>query len=112
MDTKKIEKLDELLKNEEFMMELKRMDTLEELRSALVAKGIDVAAEELEAIAEEYARQTGEGVEELSEEQMENIAGGGAVAIGLFAFGVAQLAGLARKKLKSSSKKTTKKKNR
>jgi len=106
MNMNKMEKLNKLFEDAAFAQELKEMQTLEEIQNLLAGKGIAMTTEELEEVAEKYGNANDT---ELSDDQMENVAGGGAVAIGLVAFGVATFAGFVKKQLNKSSKKSSKK---
>lgn len=74
------EKLKELLKDESFVKELVDKETAEEAQALLASKGVNLTAEQLNEIRKGIAARI-EGGEELSDEQLENVAGGFADAI-------------------------------
>ena len=114
MDTKKIEKLNALMMDETFKMELKGMDTLEEIQNALAARDVEMSEEELQEIAETCRKYAVKMDEELSDDQMENVAGGfdpftGLAIAGILILGGAALEAVCKIKTKKSASKTTKK---
>ena len=73
------EKLMELLKDEAFAKELLNENNPEDVQAKLNAKGVDISLEEVNAIAAamEKAAQGGAAEsDELSEDDLENVAGG------------------------------------
>ena len=89
MDTR-TEKINELIKNEAFAEEIKDVETAEGLQAAFKAHGVELTLAEVEAICIRIAVETG-NVEELSENDLEDVAGGFAVTsilVGLACIGV------------------------
>lgn len=74
------EKLKELLKDEAFVKELVEQETVEDAQKLLASKGVDISVDQLNEIHKGVAARLEEG-EELSDEQLENVAGGFADAI-------------------------------
>lgn len=74
------EKLKELLKDEAFVKELVEQETVEDAQKLLASKGVDISVDQLNEIRKGVAARLEEG-EELSDEQLENVAGGFADAI-------------------------------
>lgn len=74
------EKLKELLKDEAFVKELVEQETVEDAQKLLASKGVDISVDQLNEIRKGVAARVEEG-EELSDEQLENVAGGFADAI-------------------------------
>jgi len=117
MDTKKIEKLNALMMDETFKMELKGMGTLEEIQNALATRDIEMTEEELQEI-EKTCREYMVGMnEELSDDQMENVSGGfdpftGLAIAGILILGGALLKAVCKTKTKKFASKTNKKSKR
>ena len=74
------EKFSALLKDEAFVKELVEKETVEEAQALLASKGVELSADQLNEIRKGIAARI-EGGEELSDEQLENVAGGFADAI-------------------------------
>ena len=74
--TKKIEKIKEVFADEQFVNELMEMDSVQEVQAALHEKGLDFSEEELNTIRETLVKMTENGDAELSDEELENVAGG------------------------------------
>lgn len=69
------EKLTELMKDKEFVKKILEMETPEEVQKALAEKGVDLSIEQIEDIRKGIiARVSSE--EEMSDEQLEQVAGG------------------------------------
>lgn len=106
-----MEKLNALFADETFAEEMKNLNTVDELRAVIASKGIELTEAELEELLEDCMKHADE--EELTDEQMENTAGGiGPVGIFWGAIAVATLAGWAKDKLSKKSKKSKKNKRK
>jgi len=68
------EKIQELLESKEFVNEIQRVETPEELLEAFKSHGVGMSMEELKELCA-IATKTAGG--ELGEEELENVAGGG-----------------------------------
>ena len=71
----KLDKLVELLQDEETAKELFNM-SIEEAQAELAKKGLDFTTEELEAFAKGVKDAEVDGSDELNEDQLANVAGG------------------------------------
>ena len=79
-DVSKLEKLDELLKNEDFVKELAPTTSIAEAQAVFSAHGLELTADEVKAISQQCAgciKKLEENDGELSEDDLEQIAGGG-----------------------------------
>ncbi len=74
--TKKIEKIKEVFADEQFVKELMEMDSVREVQAALHEKDLDLSEQELNTIREALIKMTESGDTELSDEELENVAGG------------------------------------
>lgn len=78
-------KIKELENNNEFTDKLASLDNLADVAKAFNEEGVEVTEEDLKKAEELYEANGGE----ITEEQLENVSGGGAlVMIGLTAFGL------------------------
>lgn len=66
--------MQEVLSNEEFVMSLLELETGEEVQKALADKGLEFSLEEISLIKEKLANP--DAGEELSDDDLENVAGG------------------------------------
>ena len=73
MDKQKIESL---LKNEEFMKKILPMQTPEEVQAEFKKEGVELSIEEIEALGSIINKYLEKGGKPLSEDELENIAGG------------------------------------
>lgn len=73
------EKLNTLLQDEAFLEKLVALETDTEVQSLLAENGVELSIAEITAIKAGVAAQLGEN-EELSEDDLENVAGGADVA--------------------------------
>lgn len=73
------EKLNTLLKDEAFLAKLVSLETDTEVQAFLAENGVELTIAEIAAIKAGVAAQLGEN-EELSEDDLENVAGGADVA--------------------------------
>ena len=90
----KNQKLTKLFESEQFKEEASKIQTAEELQSLFAEHGVDLTMEEVIDLCAAIAAQMGEA--ELSEEDLENVAGGiGLVTVGLICLGVGCIGGLA-----------------
>lgn len=90
----KNQKLAELFESEQFKEEASKIQTAEELQALFAEHGVDLTMDEVINLCAAIAAQMGEA--ELSEEDLENVAGGfGIVTVGLICLGVACIGGLA-----------------
>lgn len=88
-----IERLNEVLENEEVVNRLAQSQGAEELSTILAEEGVEISSDDIEKITKklETVRQTGE----FDEETLEAVSGGGAITVaGLMAFGPYVAAGL------------------
>ena len=74
--TKKMEKIKEVFADEQFVNELMEMDSVQEVQAALHEKDLDLSEEELNATREVLIKMAENGGTELSDEELENVAGG------------------------------------
>lgn len=70
----------EVFSDKEFVESLLGLETPEEVQAALKAKDLDLSIEEIESIQKALTAQESN---ELSEEEMENVAGGFAITAGI-----------------------------
>ena len=82
----KIEKLQALMNDAEFVKKISAMEDPEEVQKAFADNGVDFTLDEIGQIAEMAADNEGE---ELSEGQMDAVAGGVLTAIAIVASGIA-----------------------
>lgn len=75
----RVEKINELIKDESFGEEIKNAETVEDFQSAFKAHGVDLTIEEAEAVCARIAIETG-NADGISEDYLEKVSGGGAVA--------------------------------
>ncbi|MDR1622336.1 MAG: Nif11-like leader peptide family RiPP precursor [Synergistaceae bacterium] len=75
MDEKRVK---ELFSDEAFVKSLFALETPEEVQAAVKAKGVDLTLDEIHAIKEGLAKSGGE---ELSEADLEKVAGGSVVGL-------------------------------
>jgi len=68
-------KIEEIFSDKEFVKELVALKDNAAVQAALKAKGLDLTEEKIAAIRESMAKKTGE----LSDEQLEQISGGGII---------------------------------
>lgn len=73
------QKIKEVFSDEAFVSSLLEMETVEDVQSAVAAKGIDLSARDIESIRAQLVNN--DNGEELSEEDLENVAGGSIIAI-------------------------------
>ncbi len=78
----------ELFSNEEFVQEILALETPEEVVAALQEKDVDVTEEEVIKISDILANNN---VEELTEEDLEQVAGGSIIIFILMAIGLASI---------------------
>ena len=74
--TKKMEKIKEVFADEQFVNELMEMDSVQEVQAALHEKGLDLSEQELNATRETLIKMAENGDTELSDEELEKVAGG------------------------------------
>ncbi|MBR1729834.1 MAG: Nif11-like leader peptide family RiPP precursor [Selenomonadaceae bacterium] len=75
MDEKqKIEKLKEIFADKDFTAKVLEMETPEEVQKAVKTKGVEMSLEEIDSI-KDFVEKNSEG-EELTDDQLENVAGG------------------------------------
>lgn len=68
------EKLNEVLSDRAFVNSLLELETMEEVQAALKEKGLDLSAEELAFVRNRFTKMA--SGKELSDEDLENVAGG------------------------------------
>ncbi len=94
----KAEKLESILKNEEFIGKANELVTAEELQALIAAYGLDLAIEDVVAFCELVAKEKKRidaNSNELSEGDLEGVTGGGFLFIaGCVGLGVLALGGL------------------
>lgn len=74
-----LKKLGEMVKDEAFARKLFELETAEEVKSELHAKGVDLSLDEINELARqmnEKAEKLKDGGDELTEEELEEAAGG------------------------------------
>jgi isopropylmalate/homocitrate/citramalate synthase len=81
MNTNKMEKMHELLKDAAFVEQMKNMESPEEFQAALAARGVELNDEEMMELLEECKKLAEEIGDELSEEQLESVVGGARTAV-------------------------------
>lgn len=74
------EKLNELLQDESFIKNLLSLETDEEVQSFLSENGVDFTLSEIAAIKSGVAARLAGDEEELSDDDLENVAGGADIA--------------------------------
>ncbi len=74
--TKKMEKIKEIFSDEQFVNQLMEMDSVQEVQAALHEKSLDFSEEELNTIRETLIKISENGDTELSDEELEDVAGG------------------------------------
>lgn len=80
MDQKILDKFSEIANNEAYNDEAKGIKTPEEMQKFLASKGLEMSIDDIKTIANAYVEQYGcKQEEELSEEQLETVAGGGRI---------------------------------
>lgn len=77
MDQKMLDKFSEIANNEAAYTEAQSIKTPEEMQTFLADNGLEMTIEDIKAIASAYAGQYSSKNEELSEEQLETVSGGG-----------------------------------
>lgn len=113
MNTNKMEKMYELLKDRAFVEQMKNMESPEELQAALANRGVELSDDEMTELIHECKNLADEMSDELSEDQLERVVGGAAITITvlyvvLITIGAVKIACWAVKKIKVKTK-TTKK---
>ncbi len=79
-DNEKIAKVKEIFADKDFVAKVMEMETAEEVQAAVKAQGVELTLEEIEATKAELANQLeNPDSDEISDEQLENVAGGFAV---------------------------------
>ena len=86
-ENKNIEKLKEIFADKDFTAKVLEMETPEEVQKAISNKGVDLTIEEIESVKQAIINQS-EGNEELSDDQLENVAGGFAISTAIAIAGV------------------------
>ena len=86
------EKIKEVFSDEEFVKSLVAMETPEEVQKALAEKGIDLSIDEIKAVAELLEKRANG---ELTDEDLENVAGGLGAITALVIYGVSMAAFIA-----------------
>ena len=75
------EKFTALLRDEAFVKELIEQETVEDAQKLFASKGVDITVEQINEIRNGVIARVGDDSEELSDDQLENVAGGFADAI-------------------------------
>ena len=75
------EKFTALLQDEAFVKELIEQETVEDAQKLLASKGVEFTVGQINEIRNGVIARVGDGSEELSDEQLENVSGGFADAI-------------------------------
>ena len=78
------EKLEKLLQDEEFVKELLQQETAEDAQKFFAVHGVEISIDELNAIRKGIMARL-DNSEELSDDQLENVAGGGTADVITFA---------------------------
>ena len=79
-DEQKIAKIKEIFADKEFVAKVLEMETAEEVQAAVKAQGVELTLEEIEATKAELANQIeNKDSDEVSDEQLEQVAGGMAI---------------------------------
>jgi predicted ribosomally synthesized peptide with nif11-like leader len=80
-ENEKAAKLKEIFADKEFVEKTMAMETAEEVQSAVKEKGVDISIAEIESVKAELANHVSNpDSEEVSDEQLENVAGGFAIS--------------------------------
>ena len=77
MDQTMLDKFSEITTNEAYADVAKTIKTPEEMQQFLSDKGLEMSIEDIVTIAKAFVDQTRENDDELSEEQLTSVAGGG-----------------------------------
>ncbi|MBQ9480084.1 MAG: hypothetical protein IJU71_11100, partial [Selenomonadaceae bacterium] len=75
------EKITALMQDEAFVKELVGQEDVEDVRKLFASKGVELTVEQIDEIRKGVAARVGDGDEELSDDQLENVSGGFADAI-------------------------------
>lgn len=77
IDSSKLEKIKNLFSNEKFVEEIKKIESIEDIKKSFVENEIDLTDEELDELLRAVVEcSKKDEIGELSEEQMENVTGG------------------------------------
>jgi predicted ribosomally synthesized peptide with nif11-like leader len=80
-DNEKVAKLKEIFADKEFVEKVLAMETAEEVQAAIKEKGVEISVSEIESVKAELANQASSpDSDEVSDEQLENVAGGFAIS--------------------------------
>jgi len=90
----RFEKAGELLVKEEFLEELEKAENDVDVRTLFSDYGVELSEEDIELMVQQSADLYARCGEELSSDDLDNVAGGGAAAIGAFVMGTAALIGI------------------
>jgi predicted ribosomally synthesized peptide with nif11-like leader len=91
-EEQKIAKLKEIFADKEFVEEVLAMETAEEVQAAIKEKGVELTLEEIDQTREQLVK-IAENGEEVSDEELEQVAGGFAITACLIGIAVAATGG-------------------
>ena len=91
-DNEKIAKVKEIFADKDFVAKVMEMETAEEVQAAVKEKGVELSLDEITAAREQLIKMQENG-EELDDSQLEQVAGGFAIAGTLFLIGMGVLVG-------------------
>ncbi len=91
-EEQKAEKLKEIFADKDFAVKVMEMETAEEVQAAVKEKGVELSLDEITAAREQLIKMQENG-EELDDSQLEQVAGGFAIAGTLFLIGMGVLVG-------------------
>lgn len=74
-------KIEELMQDKEFVAQLAAMETVEEMTEALNARGVEITVEQMEQSLELAIKREQAQGDELNENDLEDVSGGGITAI-------------------------------
>ncbi len=87
-DNEKVAKIKEIFADKDFVEKILAMETAEEVQAAIKAQGVELTIEEIEATKAELVNQLeNKDSDEVSDEQLENVAGGFAVTTAILIAG-------------------------
>ncbi len=79
-DQEKAEKLKEIFADKDFAVKVMSMETAEEVQAVVKEKGVELTIEEINQIQAQFLK-AAENSEEISDDELENVAGGSLLLI-------------------------------